>query len=152
MCGKTSHATVPLKSKMTESWNFARAKFLARLAENLAKSWNFWAGQGCSAAVHWGRLCRPHSHGGWTAGGCPRPRQPISCLVQGKGKQKNKQKAAKSHLVWRFMVSVLALFQASKYVFPETQLRYLTPKFYLYMCLARRKLIDERSYENLFSN
>ncbi len=48
------------------------------------------------------------------------------------------------------MVSVLALYQASKYVFPETQLRDLTSKFYLYMCLARRKLIDERSYENLF--
>ncbi len=111
------------KIKITESWNFARAKFLARLAENLAKSWNFWAGQGCSAAVHWGRLRRSHSHGGGTPGGRPRPRQPISCLVQGKGKQ-NKQTenstADKPHLVRRFMVSVLALYQASKYVFPET--------------------------------
>jgi hypothetical protein len=44
-----------------------------------------------------------------------------------------------------------ALYQASKYVFPETQLQHLTLKFCFYV-LARRDIIDERSYENHFWN
>ncbi len=34
-------------------------------------------------------------------------------------------------------------------IFPESQLRHLTLKFCLYLCLARRYIVDERSY-NLF--
>jgi hypothetical protein len=42
-----------------------------------------------------------------------------------------------------------ALYQALKYVFPETQLRHLPAKFCFYVS-SKKIQIDERSYENLF--
>jgi hypothetical protein len=54
--------------------------------------------------------------------------------------------------LYRCTVPVLYLHctKHQNMAFPESQLRHLTAKFCLYPCLARRYIVDERSYENLF--